>query len=185
LHPSTTPFPYTTLFRSTGITSRTSRYGTIATPGASLNTHRSASRGTTSSFCANFTPSAMSCAQPWKAPAYMGPRRPCMCAMTLCSACPTRSGRTANAAATKASLTTTSRSIGPPVVRHPRRADAAAARRAVPRLARLLGARPRFRDARGEDEVLAERMPLETLGEQQRHQVRVALEDGAEHLRGL
>ena len=30
----------------------------------------------------------MSCAQPWKAPAYIGPSRPCMCAITLCSAWP-------------------------------------------------------------------------------------------------
>src|SRR5262245_56215217 len=58
----------------------------------------------TSSFCANFTPSATNCAQPWKAPAYMGPSRPCMCAITLCSACPTTSGSTRKATTIKISL---------------------------------------------------------------------------------
>src|SRR3712207_2690629 len=47
------------------------RYGSNATAGASLNTRLSAAAGTTSSFCTNLTPSATSCAQPWKAPAYI------------------------------------------------------------------------------------------------------------------
>ncbi|CAM5251025.1 hypothetical protein SCANM63S_09455 [Streptomyces canarius] len=68
-----------------GMARRTRRYGSRATAGASWKTRRSAPAGTTSSFCANFTPSAMSWAQPWKPPAYIGPSRPCMWAITLCS----------------------------------------------------------------------------------------------------
>ena len=45
----------------------------MATAGASENTVRSAAAGTMSSFWMNFTPSATSCAQPWKAPASIGP----------------------------------------------------------------------------------------------------------------
>ena len=68
--------------------------GSRATAGASWKTRRSAPAGTMSSFCANFTPSATSWAQPWKPPAYIGPSRPCMWAITLCSVWPTTSGRT-------------------------------------------------------------------------------------------
>src|SRR3954465_7911342 len=82
----------------------TTRYGMSATAGASVKIRRSAAAGTTSSFWANFTPSATSCAQPWKPPAYIGPSRPCMCAITLCSACPTSSGSTRNATTTSNSL---------------------------------------------------------------------------------
>jgi ATP-dependent Clp protease ATP-binding subunit ClpX len=49
-------------------------------------TQESAADGITSSFWTNLTPSAISCAQPWNRPAYIGPTRPCMCAITLCSA---------------------------------------------------------------------------------------------------
>ena len=69
----------------TGIVMSTNRYGSSATAGASSNTRRSARAGTTASFCANFTPSATSCAQPWNPPAYIGPSRDCMCAIALCS----------------------------------------------------------------------------------------------------
>ena len=68
-----------------GRTTRVAMYGISATPGASENTVRSAAAGTTSSFWMNFTPSATSCAHPWKTPASIGPRRACMCASTLCS----------------------------------------------------------------------------------------------------
>ena len=60
-------------------------YGIIATAGASPNTQRSAALGITSSFCTNFTPSAMSCAHPCHRPAYHGPSRAWECASTLCS----------------------------------------------------------------------------------------------------
>ncbi len=88
---------------ATGITTRTTRYGISATAGASRKTVRSAAAGMTSSFWTNFTPSATSCAQPWKPPAYIGPTRACMCAIALCSVWPTSSGRTRNATSTTAS----------------------------------------------------------------------------------
>ena len=53
-------------------------YGTMTTAGASVNTHESAAFGMTSSFWMNFTPSAISCAHPWKRPAYIGPSRCCI-----------------------------------------------------------------------------------------------------------
>lgn len=92
-----------------GMARRTRRYGSRATAGASWKMRRSALAGTTSSFCANFTPSATSWAQPWKPPAYMGPRRPCMWAITLCSVCPTTSGSTRKTAKTTISRRATSR----------------------------------------------------------------------------
>lgn len=49
-------------------------------------------------------------------------------------------------------------------------------------LARLLRARPGLGDPGGEHELLAQRMPLEPVGQQQRHQVRVAGEVDPEHL---
>ena len=61
-------------------------YGTSATAGAREKTQASAATGITSSFWTNLTPSAMSCAHPWNLPAYIGPSRPCMWAITLCSA---------------------------------------------------------------------------------------------------
>lgn len=76
-----------------GMARRTSRYGRRATAGASWKIRRSAPAGTMSSFCANFTPSATSWAQPWKPPAYIGPRRPCMWAITLCSVWPMSRGK--------------------------------------------------------------------------------------------
>ncbi|GES08077.1 hypothetical protein Amac_016720 [Acrocarpospora macrocephala] len=48
----------------TGMTIITTRYGTSATAGAILKMARSAAAGMTSSFWTNFTPSAISCAQP-------------------------------------------------------------------------------------------------------------------------
>ena len=51
-----------------GITTNSAMYGTNATAGASENTHRSAAAGMMSSFWMNFTPSAISCAQPWNPP---------------------------------------------------------------------------------------------------------------------
>src|SRR3954451_5822015 len=57
-----------------------------------------------SSFWTNLTPSATSWAHPWNPPAYIGPSRPCMCAITLCSACPTSSGSTRNATTTSNSF---------------------------------------------------------------------------------
>ena len=86
-----------------------------ATAGASLNTVRSAAAGTMSSFCANFTPSATSCAQPWKPPAYIGPRRDCMCAIALCSVWPTSSGSTRKTPSTSTTRSTaSSRSLTAP-----------------------------------------------------------------------
>jgi hypothetical protein len=92
-----------------------------------------------------------------------------------------------------------SRGRGPPRcrVRHARRqrlapAGRAAARGAVPRtgkvrigLPRLLGARPRLGGPRREHELLAQRVALEAVGQQQRHEVRVVGEADAEHLVGL
>jgi hypothetical protein len=71
---------------ASGMAARAAMYGRIATIGAHSNTRRSAAAGTTLSFWMNFTPSATNCAQPWNAPAYIGPSRDCMCAITLCSA---------------------------------------------------------------------------------------------------
>ncbi len=68
-----------------GITTNSAMYGISATAGASVKTHRSALAGTIPSFWTNFTPSAISCAQPCDTPAYHGPSRPCMWARTLCS----------------------------------------------------------------------------------------------------
>src|SRR5665647_647923 len=91
-----------------GMTASATRYGTRATAGASLNTQRSAASGTMSSFWTNLAPSATSCAQPWNPPAYIGPNRPCMCAITLCSIWPTTSGSTRNAPSTITDRSTTS-----------------------------------------------------------------------------
>jgi hypothetical protein len=52
----------------------------------------------------------------------------------------------------------------------------------VVRLARFLRPRPGLGDARRQDEVLAERVAFEVLGEEEVVQGRVALEDDAEHL---
>src|SRR4051812_21688408 len=87
------------------------RYGRSATAGASRKTGASAAAGTISSFCANLTPSASSCAQPWNPPAYIGPSRPCMCAITLCSVWPTSSGRTRKARTTTTARSTISRAV--------------------------------------------------------------------------
>ena len=83
-----------------GMTASATRYGMSATNGASRKAQRSARAGVMSSFWTNFTPSATSCAHPWKPPAYIGPSRPCMWAMTLCSVWPTSSGSTRKAAST-------------------------------------------------------------------------------------
>src|SRR3954454_23424348 len=235
-----------------GITSRTTRYGSSATAGASLKTVRSAAVGTTSSFCTNFTPSAMSCAQPWKPPAYIGPTRDCMCAIALCSTCPTNSGSTRNAASTRTSRSTTSSTSaiavlpgwGLPVGHRPggapapwgrslgtwpgTRSASGADRRTGgsdrervggrrPRCTRtpllglgstgwpgpstrghrlvalatfpwLLGAGPRLGHAGGEHEVLAQRVALEAVGQQERRQRQhstTGSEVDAEHLVGL
>src|SRR3954471_5427682 len=186
-----------------GIAVSATRYGTRATPGAIVNTARSAAVGTIASFCVNFTPSAISCAQPWKPPAYIGPSRPCMCAITLCSVCPTSSGSTRNATTTSRARTTTSRTsppsdivelrrrARPPAagVRHARRQGLAPARcrRVCVGLARLLGAGPGLARPRGQHERLAQRRPLEAVGQQQRPQpepgpVVEPLEGEAEHL---
>jgi hypothetical protein len=53
------------------------------------------------------------------------------------------------------------------------------------RLPRFLRARPGLGHARGQDEVLAEGVALETLGEEERIQAGVAFEGDAEHLVGL
>src|SRR5215207_10633909 len=140
------------------------------------------------SFCTNFTPSATSCAQPWKPPAAIGPTRLCMCAIALCSIWPTTSGRTRNAPSTTTQRRTMSMSSvngGPPLagLGHAGRLHASAARgvrRLGVALPRLLRARPRLRDPRGEDELLAQRMPLEAVRQQERIQVDTELD--AEHL---
>src|SRR4051794_7975332 len=192
-----------------GIAVSATRYGIRATPGAIVNTARSAAAGTIASFCANFTPSATSWAQPWKPPAYIGPSRPCMCAMTLCSVCPTSSGRTRNATTTRTARTTTSstrpasgiavlRLVGGgarppgPGVRHTRRQGLAPARRrrVRVRLPRLLGPGPRLARPGGQHERLAQRRPLEAVGQEQRAQpvagpVVEPLEGDAEHLERL
>ena len=151
-----------------------------ATNGARRKTHRSARAGVMSSFWTNFTPSATSCAHPWKPPAYIGPSRPCMCAITLCSVWPTSSGSTRKAASTATARSTTS-SQGARWSGSPRPPlgtgdagglHAAAARRpgGVVALARLLGPGPRLGGAGGEHERLAQRRALEALGQQERSQ---------------
>ena len=146
-----------------------------ATAGANRKTRRSAAAGVMSSFCTNFTPSATSWAQPWKPPAYIGPSRPCMCAITLCSVWPTSSGSTRKAASTPTAREVdleASRHRGPhsgsgtPGAGHP----AAAGGLACSALARLLGAGPRLGGAGGEHERLAQRGALEAVGQQQRPQ---------------
>lgn len=266
--PASTTWPTAPSPGPIGIATSTSRYGRRATAGARRKTLRSAPAGTMSSFCANFTPSATSWAQPWKPPAYMGPRRPCMWAMTLCSVWPTTRGRTMKTAKTMTMRRATSRASvtldrlrcrgwgrcrvepwawsparcatarpspegtpapagspspgtrcgcgaggvppgspgsrrppcgcagpggtgpgelpleGAPLVRvrDARREHRAALRAAVVRLARFLGARPCLRHAGGQHEVLTEGVALEVLGEEERDQIRVVLEDDAEHL---
>ena len=186
------------------------RSGTAAGPriGASRNTGLSASRGVTSSFWTNFTPSAISWAQPWNAPAYIGPSRPCMCAITLCSVCPTISGSVRNATTTAATRMTTSSQTGitDVVVRFPASAaraepvgrawaptrsepvrPAAASGRAwrpTRRATRPAPSRPATALATrdGEHELLAQRMALELGRQQQRLHVVVAGEVDVEHL---
>ena len=174
-----------------GTTSSTSRYGSSATAGASRNTGRSAPRGAMSSFCTNLTPSAISCAQPWKPPAYIGPSRPCMCAITLCSVCPTSSGRAGTRPAPPPR--------GPPAPARPASVTACGAplarRRYARRAHRLPPARPRRAARPGSlapGQALATRAastkslrsgcPSNSGGQQQRRQVRVAGEADAEHL---
>src|SRR5437763_7574085 len=167
-----------------GMNSNATRYGSNATIGATRNTGRSAASGVRSSFWTNLTPSAMSWAQPWKAPAYIGPSRPCMCAITLCSVCPTSSGRVRNATMTASTRRTTSSIGGAPLARG---RDAGRAHRVAPGrvgvgLARLLGAGPRLGDAGGQDELLAQGVPLELGRQEQRSQAGMAGEVDAEHL---
>ena len=107
--PASTTWPTAPSPGPMGMASRTRRYGRRATAGASWKIRRSAPAGTMSSFCANFTPSATSWAQPWKPPAYIGPRRPCMWAITLCSVWPTTRGKTRKTTKTTTSRRATSR----------------------------------------------------------------------------
>src|SRR3954451_4063551 len=189
-----------------GTTRSATRYGSRANAGAIWKIVRSAPAGTTSSFCTNFTPSATSCAQPWNIPAYIGPTRLCMCAIALCSTCPTSSGSTRNAAittSTRSSASTSSgigallgRAVGgartPLLGRGDARRAGPATRRGAGRrvvaLAGLLGAGPGLGDPRGEHELLAQRVTLELLGQEQlvqrEHRTGVAEVD-AEHLVGL
>src|SRR5262245_11513969 len=182
-----------------GIAIIATRYGTSATPGAIAKTVRSAAAGAMSSFWANLTPSATSCAQPWKRPAYIGPTRACMWAMALCSVWPTSSGSRRKAASTAAQRRATSnasaiaaafvrnRVTGAPLVRirdAGRRDPTTGRGLGGVGLARLLRPRPRLDHPRHEHEVLAERMALEAVGQQQRI-ARTAHELDAEHLVGL
>src|SRR4051794_39221010 len=215
-----------------GTTRSATRYGSRATAGASRKIVRSAAAGTTSSFCTNLTPSATSCAQPWKAPAYIGPTRLCMCAIALCSTCPTTRGTARKATSTTRTRSTTGvRSASSSVILLPatrphrtpgagrlsnlghgqrvRRVRArwprspllrvrgssgpgAASRGSVvaglAALTRLLGARPRFGHSGREHELLAQRVTLELVRQQQRLEVEngaVRGEVDAEHLVGL
>ncbi|MBB4894500.1 hypothetical protein FHS39_003558 [Streptomyces olivoverticillatus] len=70
-------------------------------------------------------------------------------------------------------------------VRDARGEHLAALRAALRRFARLLRARPRLGHPGRQDEVLAQGVALEALRQQERDQVRVALEVHAEHLVGL
>ena len=128
-----------------------------------------------------------------------------MCAITLCSVCPTSSGSVRKATSTSTSRSTTSSTSltldprrAPPAagraVRGPQRPGrgrraagscAGSASRPSLGLARLLGARPGLGRPGGQHEVLAQRVALEPVGQQQRHEVRVAGEVDAEHLVGL
>src|SRR5690242_442911 len=181
-----------------GIAASAAMYGRIATTGAHSNTRLSAAAGVTLSFWTNLTPSATSCAQPWNPPAYIGPTRLCMCAITLCSVCPTSSGSSRNAASTSttrssASATSaiaTARTSGTPLpgLGHSRRAGTSSRRRGLTGLARLLRAGPRFHRPGGEHELLAQRMAFELLREQERRQLEdlaVLGEVDPEHLVGL
>src|SRR2546429_251528 len=130
------------------------------------------------------TQAAAGWAQPWKAPAYIGPSRPCMCAITLCSAWPTSRGRVRNATTTASTRRTTS-SIGrAPLAggRYAGRAHRVAPGRVGVGLAGFLGAGPRLRDTGGEDELLAQGVPLELGRQEQRGQAGMAGEVDAEHL---
>ena len=213
----------------TGITTSTTRYGISATAGASRNTVRSAAAGTTSSFCANFTPSATSCAQPWKPPAYIGPsatlhvrhrlvldlpdeqrqrrgsdprRRPAQDAdLEPDSATSPPSGGVRASAALRRRARLVGRArlwrrpargvAGGPGAAGGRRSrgphcsgsgtpagrgtgGARRRPRAPRRSPRLLRARPGLGDAGGEDEVLAQRVALEAVGEEQLSGERVA-----------
>src|SRR5262245_7153483 len=95
-----------------------------------------------------------------------------MCAITLCSVCPTTSGRVRNATTTTATRIPSSSQIGttPPALcggtpftgsRDPRRSDRLPPGGVAVALARLFGPGPRLGYPAGEDEVLAQRMPLE------------------------
>src|SRR4051812_24196996 len=98
---------------ASGIAASAAMYGRIATTGAHSNTVLSAAAGVTLSFWTNFTPSATSWAQPWNPPAYIGPSRDCMWAITLCSAWPTSNGATRNATSTPTTRTTNSTMSAP------------------------------------------------------------------------
>ena len=116
-------------------------------------------------------------------PAYIGPSRACMCAITLCSVCPTSSGRTRKATSTTASRSTIvqrrcSRRRRPAVAAGPRSpgpARRAAASGAGPAAASSsdspgsLAPGHGLADPRGEHEVLAQRRALEAVRQQQRH----------------
>src|ERR687891_1151840 len=158
-----------------GITTITRIVGTSTTAGASENTHRSAARGITSSFWMNLTPSAISWPSrgtgrpPWgRAGAACGPGS---CAPRT----PPRAGPPGR-----------SPSPGPPSgAARSRRSRTAGRRSSLRALPGGLLAWPRLRQPGGEREVLPEREPLELLGEQQLHQLRVALEVDPEELPGL
>src|SRR5687768_1772277 len=110
-----------------------------------------------------------------------------MCAITLCSVCPTSSGSTRNAASTHAARSTTSPAsatgltplgsrFGNRAARPPRRGGRDAGRQQLApgrrrgvgvRLPRFLGPRPGLGGTRGELEALAQRRALETVRQQQ------------------
>ena len=118
-----------------------------------------------------------------------------MCAMTLCSACPTSRGRTRKAASTEAARTATSRTViadptpagGTPGAWTRRRLGDFGG---LVALAGLLAAGPRLRRPRGELEGLAQGRALEAVRQQQRadREPAAVVEPGevdAEHLERL
>src|SRR5690349_9525634 len=137
----------------------------------------------------NFTPSAMSCAQPWNLPAYIGPSRLCMCAICLCSIWPSTSGSVRKAPRTKTTRRVTSKTslieVLQPFVGDSWRLHPSAPGRLAPQvviaLTWFLRPRPWLDDAGGEDEVLAQRMTLEAVREKQRCRL-LAVELQPEHL---
>ena len=163
-------------------------YGIIATAGASEKTLRSAASGTTSSFWMNFTPSATSCAQPWNDAGLHRPEARLHVREHLVLHVADRERHDQEehhdhdrlrAPATSQKLPDQASKMETPVVR-PEQDDHSSSS-SSPSTAPGQGLASRVIKR----EVLAQRMALERLGQQQLHRLRVALEPDPEHLERL